>query len=109
MKTNKTISKIVSSAIMAMTAIAPSFAQTNLGVSCGCPAVASRPIVLMSSLAAVSTNTATPTDGNLNAQNTILDCAHTYILDKKIYVPNGKTLIVEDIGVSAIKNGVLCV
>jgi hypothetical protein len=49
----------------------------------------------MSSLAAVSTNTATPTDGNLNAQNTILDCAHTYILDKKIYVPNGKTLIVK--------------
>jgi hypothetical protein len=90
MKTNKTISKLVSSAILAMTTIAPSFAQTNLGTSCGCPSVASRPTVLVSTLAA----SGGAADGELTAATTIFDCAHTYILDKKIYVPPTKTLII---------------
>ncbi len=90
MKTNKTISKLVSSAILAMTTLAPSFAQTNLGAACGCPSVASRPTVLVSTLA----TSGGASDGELTASNTIFDCAHTYILDKKIYVPNGKTLTI---------------
>jgi hypothetical protein len=91
MKTNKTISKLVSSAILAMTTMAPSFAQTNLGIACGCPTVASRPTVLVSTLA----TSGGAGDGELTAANTIFDCAHTYILDKKIYVPNGKILTIQ--------------
>jgi hypothetical protein len=33
-------------------------------------------------------------DGELSASNTIFDCAHTYILDKKIYVAPGKSLTI---------------
>jgi hypothetical protein len=66
-------------------------AQTNLGADCGCPTpVSSRPTVLMSTLA---TNGGS-SDGELTATNTILDCAHTWILDKKIYVPSGKALTI---------------
>jgi hypothetical protein len=90
MKTQKTISNLIATAAMAFAGIAPSFAQTDLGASCGCPAVASRPTVLMSTLASVGG----ATDGDLLA-NTILSCDKTYILDKKIFVPNGKTLTIQ--------------
>jgi hypothetical protein len=65
------------------------YAQTNLGTSCGCPPVASRPTVLMSTLAV----SGGANDGDLLA-NTILNCSKTYILDKKIYVPNGVSLTI---------------
>ncbi len=76
---------------MAMVTGTAAFAQTNLGSDCGCPPVASRPTVLVSTLAASGGNV----DGELNATNTIFDCAHTYILDKKIYVPSGKVLNIQ--------------
>lgn len=93
MKKQKTISQLVATAAMAAVSIT-GFSQTNLGASCGCPPVASRPKVLMSTLAVVSSNTVTPTDGDL-LDNTYLDCSHAWVLDKKIYVPNGKVLTVQ--------------
>ena len=89
MKRKKNISKLIATAAMTFVSIASGFAQTNLGTSCGCPPVASRPTVLLSTLA---TNGGA-SDGDL-LNNTILDCAHTWIVDKKIYVPNGKTLTI---------------
>jgi len=65
-------------------------AQTNLGADCGCPPVASRPQVLLSTLA----STATGSDGDLIASNTILDCSKKWVLDKKIYVPSGKNITI---------------
>lgn len=86
MKTTKTISKIVSSAILAMTAIAPSFAQTNVGSACGCPAYASRTHVNLSTLADGA--------GKLTAANQVFTCDKVYHLDKKIYVDTLKTLTI---------------
>ena len=85
MKTKKTISKLVAAAALAVATVAPGFAQSDLGASCGCPAVASRPTVLLSTLA---------TGGNLNATNTVLTCDKTWILDEKIYVGNGQSLTI---------------
>jgi hypothetical protein len=66
-------------------------AQSNLGQDCGCPPVASRTtVVLMSSLC---TNV-TANEADLAATNTILTCDKTYILDKKIYVPSGKSITI---------------
>lgn len=87
----KKISKLLASAAFAVVSIS-SFAQTDLGAECGCPTVASRPVVLLSSLASV--NADSTLDGNLIAANTILDCSKTWILDKKIYVADGKTLTI---------------
>src|SRR5437763_890804 len=65
------------------------YAQTNLGTNCGCPSVASRPSVLLSTLATSGGSN----DGELLA-NTVLDCSKNWILDKKIYVPNGVSLTI---------------
>lgn len=83
----KNFTKLASSAAMAFVAVA-GFAQTNLGSDCGCPPVASRPNVLLSTLA---TNGGA-NDGSLTANNTILDCSKNWILDKKIFVDAGKSL-----------------
>ncbi len=86
----KKISNLIATAVLAVIAATPSIAQTNLGASCGCPSVASRPTVNLSTLA---TNGGV-SDGDL-LNNTILTCDKMWILDKKIYVPNGKTLTVQ--------------
>src|SRR3954462_10767006 len=91
MKKLPTNKKLVATALLAVAAIAPGFAQSNLGSACGCPPVASRPNVLLSTIA---TNGGSG-DGNLTATNTILGCDKNWILDKKIYVVNGKTLTIE--------------
>jgi hypothetical protein len=92
MKNKKTISKLFAIASVALAAIVPGYAQTNLGAECGCPTpVSGRPTVNVSTLA----TSGGALDGELTAPNTIFDCAHTYILDKKIYVPNGKTLTIQ--------------
>lgn len=67
------------------------FSQTDLGASCGCPPVATRPTVDLSTKA---TYVGLPNDYELNATLTILSCDTTYILDHKIYIPNGKTLFI---------------
>ncbi|MEI7801221.1 MAG: hypothetical protein WCI97_01110 [Bacteroidota bacterium] len=91
MKTKKTIAKIVASTAIALAFASNGFAQINLGSDCGCPPVASRLTVLVSTLA---TNGGA-LDGELTAANTIFTCDKTWILDKKIYVPNGKTLTIQ--------------
>ena len=87
----KTVFKLVATAGIAFAFNSASFGQTNLGADCGCPTpVSTRPTVLVSTLA----TSGGAGDGELLANNTIFDCAHTWILDKKIYVPNGKTLTI---------------
>jgi hypothetical protein len=81
----RTLSKIVASAAIAAISVTTSFAQLNLGADCGCPAVGSRP----------TKNLSTLTDGNQELiANKTLTCDTTWIIDQKIYVPNGKTLTI---------------
>ena len=87
----KTITRIAAALTMVVATISSGFAQTNLGADCGCPPVASRPTVLLSTLA---TNGGAA-DGDLIAKNVILTCNKTWILDKKIFVPNGSTLTIQ--------------
>jgi hypothetical protein len=92
MKTKNTIAKLFATAALTAASVSLGFAQTNLGASCGCPSpVSSRPTVNVSTLATVGG----AGDGELLASTTIFDCAHTWILDKKIYVPSGKVLVIE--------------
>lgn len=91
MRNKKSISQVIATAALAVITTASGFAQSNLGASCGCPSVASRPTVLLSTLA---TNGGAG-DGELIATNVILDCSKTWILDKKIYVAPGKTLTIQ--------------
>jgi hypothetical protein len=81
-----TLSKIVAGAAVAAISISTAFAQTNLGSECGCPSVASRTAVTVSSLG-VNAN------GELLANQT-LTCDKVYTLDQKIYVPSGITLTI---------------
>ncbi len=90
MKMKKTITRLFFSVAMALTSISTVVGQTNLGQACGCPTVSTRTTVLMSTLAV----NGGATDGDLIANNTILTCDKTYILDKKIYVPDGKVLTI---------------
>lgn len=62
-------------------------AQTNLGESCGCPAVGSRTTVNLSTLA--------DSEGVLNASSTILTCDKVWNIDDKIYVADGKSLTIQ--------------
>lgn len=87
-----TLTKFTAAACLAIAAVSTSFAQTNLGASCGCPPVASRPTVSMSTLAVTGGGA---NDGDLIATTTRLTCDKTYLLDNKIYVPAGKTLIID--------------
>lgn len=88
MKTQNTMTKrLLSTAAVAAMSVSSLFAQANLGTDCGCPSVASRPTVLLSTLA--------DANGDLTSANTILSCDKTWILDKKIYVPASKTLTIE--------------
>ena len=90
MKKNKNISKLVATAAMAVASIAPSFAQSDLGAACGCPAVAGRPTVLLSSLPGYTAIAGTY--GGELTQGATLSCANTYIIDKKIYIPSGQVI-----------------
>ena len=91
MKKKNSILKFATAATMALASIAPAFAQSNLGQSCGCPAVASRTVSVNMSTLAVSGGAA---DGDL-LSDTRLTCDKIWVLDKKIYVPNGVTLTID--------------
>jgi hypothetical protein len=97
MKTKKTISALMSTAALTLAAIAPSFGQSNLGASCGCPPVTSRPTVLLSTKGdtIIVPGVTTGLGYSLRSANTILSCDTTYILDRKIYVQAGKTLTIQ--------------
>ena len=83
----KSILGFVANTAIAAISISTSFAQTNLGQECGCPAVGSRPSKNISALG-VNAN------GELTASQT-LTCDTTWVLDQKIYVPNGKVLTIK--------------
>jgi hypothetical protein len=82
MKTKKTITKLMTSAVMTASAFAPSFAQNNLGADCGCPSVSSRSTV-------VNLSTLTTQVNGLRVfsnPSTVLTCDKMYILDAQIHV-----------------------
>ena len=90
MKTKQTILKAFASLAVAIGAFASADAQDNLGASCGCPSVGSRPTILVSSLPGyVGINGTFGGELTLGATFT---CDKTYILDKKIYIPAGQSL-----------------
>lgn len=93
MKTKKQISKLMATASLALASIAPAYGQANLGADCGCPPVASRPTVLLTSLPGYTAISGTY--GGELTTGASLSCANTYILDKKIYIPSGQTLAIE--------------
>ena len=92
METKKQFSKLVATATLALASIAPTFAQSNLGSACGCPSVASRPTVLLSSLPGFTAIAGTY-GGELTTGAT-LTCANNYIIDQKIYIPSGQTITI---------------
>jgi len=83
---------MIASAALAVAAIAPSFGQTNLGAACGCPPVASRPDVLLSSLTGFQEMSGIY--GGQLTTGAVLTCDKTYIIDKKIYVDSLQTLTI---------------
>jgi len=91
----KNLTKVAAFALLAMAtsfeASAQLASQQNLGAECGCPPVASRPTVSVSTLAVVGG----ANDGDLLSPNTIFTCDKTYLLDNKIYVQDGKTLTIQ--------------
>ena len=90
MKKNFNFSKLFATASLSLIAASPILAQSNLGASCGCPAVATRTSVNVSSLPGyVAIN---GTFGGELTQGATFTCDKTYILDKKIYIPSGQTL-----------------
>ncbi len=68
-------------------------AQSNLGADCGCPPVASRTEVTVSTMTGY-TAIANTYGGELT-QGASFTCDKTYILDKKIYIPSGQTLSIQ--------------
>lgn len=93
MKTKNTFSKLVAGAALALVAAAPSYGQNNLGATCGCPPVNSRPTVTLSALPGFSA-VANSAGGELT-QGAVLSCTATYIIDQKIYVPSGQMMQIE--------------
>ncbi len=93
MKKNQHFRKVIASATLALAAISPSFAQSNLGAACGCTTpVASRPTVLLSSLPGFTV--VAGTYGGELTNGAVLSCANNYIIDQKIYIPAGKTITI---------------
>ncbi len=93
MKTKKQMSKLVAGAAIALASVSPSFGQSNLGAGCGCPPVASRQTVTVSTLPGFVAVSGT-TGGELT-QGGNFTCDKTYILDQKIYVPSGQILVIQ--------------
>ncbi len=93
MKTKKQISRLLTTTSIAFISAVPSFAQSNLGSSCGCPPVASRPTVTVSSLPGF-TVTAGTYGGELTA-GANFTCDKNYLLDQKIYIPAGQILSIQ--------------
>lgn len=93
MKTKKHISKLFTTAAVAFVSAVPSFAQSNLGSSCGCPPVASRPTVTVSTLPGF-----TAIGGTYGGELTTganFTCDKNYLLDQKIYIPAGQILSIQ--------------
>ena len=87
------LSKFFATASLSLIAASPILAQSNLGASCGCPAVSTRPEVIVSSMAGYTA--VTGTYGGELTTGAAFTCDKTYILDKKIYIPAGQVLTIE--------------
>lgn len=83
---NKSFLRVAASALFVALSVATSVAQNNLGAECGCPVVSAR-------TTSINLSTLADAVGRLNASTT-LTCDKTWVLDKKIYVPNGMTLTI---------------
>jgi hypothetical protein len=94
MKKNMRIAKLAALVVAAMGSFTTVNAQTNLGAACGCPAVGSRTTVNASSLPGATVIAGDP-DAYQLTTGANFTCDKIYILDKKIYVPNGQTLTIE--------------
>lgn len=85
MKKKKLISNLLATATLSTLAIAPAFAQNDLGKNCGCPPVSSRGTpVNISSLPGFV--------GGRLTQGAVLTCDKIYTLDVRVHVPSGQTL-----------------
>ena len=84
------LSKLFATASLSLIAASPILAQSNLGASCGCPAVSTRPLVYVSALPGYLAISGT--FGGELTQGATFTCDKTYILDKKIYIPAGQIL-----------------
>jgi hypothetical protein len=93
MKNNSKVFKAAAMAALTFGAFATSNAQTNLGASCGCPDVASRTEVIVSSMPGYTAIAGTY--GGELTTGAAFTCDKTYILDKKIYIPSGQTLSIQ--------------
>ena len=93
MKNNSNVFKAAAMAALTFGAFATSSAQTNLGASCGCPPVASRTEVTVSTMPGYSAIAGTY--GGELTSGAAFTCDKTYILDKKIYIPSGQTLTIQ--------------
>jgi hypothetical protein len=87
------LSKFFAAASLSLIAASPILAQSNLGASCGCPEVSTRPEVIVSSMAGYTAIAGTY-GGELTA-GAAFTCDKTYILDKKIYIPGGQVLTIQ--------------
>ncbi len=85
--------KVFASMAMAFGVMGSAYAQTNLGASCGCPAVGSRTTVNVSGMTG-AVAIAGDADAYELTSGATFTCNNTYILDKKIYVPAGQTLTI---------------
>lgn len=91
MKKTNVFAKVVAAVVATFGISSMADAQTNLGASCGCPAVGSRTSVNVSSMAGAVQIAGDPDAYELTSGATFT-CNNTYILDKKIYVPAGQVL-----------------
>ncbi|MBX7052502.1 MAG: hypothetical protein K1X54_10750 [Flavobacteriales bacterium] len=94
MKKKMRLTKIATVVAMAIGSFTTVNAQTNLGASCGCPAVGSRTSINVSSMSGAVAIAGDPDAYELTT-GANFTCNNTYILDKKIYVPAGQTLTIE--------------
>ena len=81
----RTLLGIVAGTAIAAISVTTSYAQDNIGAECGCPAFHLRDTIDLSTFVDVNQEI---------TSNLTLTCQHTYIVDKKIYVPNGKTITI---------------
>jgi hypothetical protein len=88
----KKIKLLAMTGLLTMASVTASFAQTyvsenNLGADCGCPSVSAR---------TTSVNLSTLADANgVLTSNVVLTCDKMWVLDKKIYVPDGKSITIK--------------
>ena len=89
----KELFKFLATATFSLVASGPFLAQNNLGSACGCPDVSARPDVIVSSMPGYQA--VSGTFGGELMNGATFTCQNNYILDKKIYIPSGKTLTIE--------------